>query len=91
MSASPERVAARHMNRARAKEIMDLLDTAGPRWARDWWLVLEELASGGKPHADEYNYAFHALKGDIGKHHGLPSEVTAALTELRDIFAARTP
>lgn len=69
---------------------MDLLDTAGPRWARDWWLVLEELAAGGKkPHADHYNYAFHAMKADIAKNHDLPPDVIAALTELRDTFAAR--
>ena len=72
---------------------MDKLDGADIRWNRDWWVVLEELAAGEQPHADHYNYAFHAMKNDIVRatNADLPPDVIIAITELRDTFAAALP
>lgn len=97
MGANAERVATRWLgggarfSRGRARELLRELDGAGLRWNRDWWLVLESLADGEPVNADEYNYAFHAVRRDITRAEAasLDAKVTASLTELRDVFAAR--
>lgn len=96
---SADRVALRYASNKRpispmrAKKMWGAVTSvmADVRWNRDWTIVLARLAgeetNGDLPHADEYNYAYHALTRDIQRYSAyIDDDLLVTLSELQGVF-----